>query len=158
MPENDRIASSQGFPTENPDGTPTLVGPDDYTRQLRRDYADRERVDVLAGNLADLQRLGAQAATTGSASVASVVAAPAGVDPKSDQTLTPAQASAARGEWNRETEREGLLGPPPAPEPPEGTSAEPVDPTSQSPTVVGGKDNTKTSSTTPSPSSTPKKS
>lgn len=120
----------QGFPADNPDGTPGLVGPDEYTKQSRIARILGNNTTVLTGNIADVQRAGAEAAT-GKADK-SVDTGP-GVDPKSDKIVTPAQAEAARGEWTRETERTGLLDAPVVPEPKENKSPDPVDPTSTSP-------------------------
>lgn len=136
MADNDRpLESSSGFPTENRDGSPALVGPDEYTRQLLRQRADRDyTAEVLTGNYADLQRLGADAAQ-GIGTAPKAVASPPGLDIKDSSVISPAQQEAARGEWTRETERTGLLDAPAAHVPAENTDPNPVDPGSVSPTV-----------------------
>lgn len=136
MPDSDIVATGggQGFPPDNPDGTPGLIGKDDYTRELAIKNASRRNETVLAGNFADLQRLGADAAN-GTVNVQSAVAVPPGVDAKAKTTVTPAQAEASRGEFTRETQRTGLIDAPVPADPPENTSPNPVDPTSQSPRV-----------------------
>lgn len=138
MSDNDRpLESSQGFPQENRDGSPALIGPDAYTRQLLRQRADRDyTTQVVTGNYADLQRAGADAAQgLGSTSSAKAIASPPGLDIKDSSVISPAQQEAARGEWTRETERTGLLDAPPAPIPAENRDPNPVDPGSVSPTV-----------------------
>lgn len=122
----------QGFPADNPDGTPGLIGPDEYTKQSRIARILGNNTTVLSGNIADMQRAGADVAI---GKPAPGVAAPPGIDVKSDKVVTPAQAEAARGEYTRETERTGLLDAPAIPDPPENTSPNPVDPTSTSPRV-----------------------
>lgn len=134
---NTRLQSGDGFPAENPDSSPALVGMSDYTRQLLRDRAEKRNETVLGGNLADLQRMGEMLAggPGTSTNLSSAFAAPPGVDPKSDTVVTAPQAAAAKGEYDRETVRTGLLDAPPAPTPPENKDATSVDPTSVSPTV-----------------------
>lgn len=138
MPDSDIVNSGggQGFPADNPDGTPGLIGKDDYTRELAIRNASRRNETVLAGNFADLQRLGADAAA-GTVNVQNAVVAPPGVDPKDKNVVSPAQSEANRGEWTRESERAGLVDAPEAVDPPENKSANPVDPTSQSPRAEG---------------------
>lgn len=133
MPENTNPVGGQGFPPDNRDGTPGLVGKDDYTKWEANQRANASGQTVLVGNLADLQRLGAEAAT-GTVNVNNAIAAPPGIDTKDKSVVTPAQHDAARGEVTRETIRTGLLPEPPAPVPAENTSPNPVDPGSQSPT------------------------
>lgn len=135
MPENTNPVGGQGFPPDNRDGTPALVGKDDYTKWEANQRANASGQTVLVGNFADLQRLGAEAATGGSINVQAAVAAPPGVNVKDSDVVTPAQHDAVRGEVTRETIRTGLLPEPPAPVPAENTSPNPVDPGSQSPTV-----------------------
>ena len=120
----------QGFPKDNPDGTPGLIGPDEYTKQYRIARILGNNTTVLTGNIADVQRAGAEVA---SGKTVAGVAAPPGTDVKSEKVVTPAQQEASRGEFTRETERTGLLEAPPAPVPPENKSPNPVDPTSTSP-------------------------
>lgn len=135
MADNSDIVSSgggQGFPPDNPDGTPGLIGKDDYTRELAIKNASRRPETVLAGNFADLQRLGADAAA-GTVNVQSAIQAPPGIDPKAKNVVTPAEAEASRGEFTRETERKGLIEAPVPGPPPENKSPNPVDPTSTSP-------------------------
>lgn len=134
MPDSDIVATGggQGFPKDNPDGTPGLIGKDDYTRQLAIKNASRKSETVLVGNFADLQRLGADAAA-GTVNVQSAIQAPPGVDAKAKNVITPAQADASRGEYTRETARTGLIDEPVPTAPPENKSPNPVDPTSQSP-------------------------
>ena len=138
MPDNTDIVATgggQGFPPDNADGTPGLIGKDEYTRQLAIRNATRGNEKVLSGNFADLQRLGAEAAN-GTINIQSVVPAPPGIDLKDKNVVTPAQSEAARGEVTRETIRTGLLEAPPAVDPPENKSPNPVDPTSTSPTTL----------------------
>lgn len=133
MPDNTNPVGGQGFPPDNRDGTPSLIGKDDYTKWEATQRMNASGQTVLTGNYADLQRLGAEAAN-GSINVQNVVAGPPGVNLKSDNVVTPAQHDAARGEVTRETIRTGLLPEPPAPVPAENNSPNPVDPGSQSPT------------------------
>ncbi len=125
--------SGQGFPPENRDGSPALIGKDDYTKWEATQRLSRSGVTVLAGNLADLQRLGGEAAN-GTVNVQSAIAAPSGIDTKDKNVLSPAQFDASKGEFTRETARTGLVSAPPVPEPVIDKTANPVDPTSQSPT------------------------
>lgn len=125
-------AGGQGFPAENRDGTPSLIGKDDYTRWEATQRINKSHDTVLVGNLADLQRIGAELAV---GNAVKGVAAPPGVDPKASNVVTPAQHEAARGEFTRETARAGLVEAPVAPKPNVDTSPNPVDPTSQSPKV-----------------------
>ena len=134
MPDSDIVATGggQGFPADNPDGTPGLIGKDDYTRELAIKNASRRNEQVIAGNFADLQRLGADAAT-GTVNVQSAIPAPPGVDLKAKNVISPAESEANRGEFTRETERKGLVEAPARLDPPENKSPNPVDPTSTSP-------------------------
>lgn len=153
MPDDTPTASA-GFPPANADGTPALVGPDEYTRQVRRNRIDQNNTTVLSGNYADLQRAGADAAVNASGSD-KAYAAPPGTDPKDDKVKTPAQAEADRGEFTRETARTGLLEAPPAAEPRENTEPDSVDPTSQSPQQQSkGGGGSGTTSTSPRPATT----
>ncbi len=145
MPDNSNAnivatGGGQGFPPDNADGTPGLIGPDEYTRQLAIHKATRGHQTVLAGNIADLQRIGAELAN--GKAIAGVAAAP-GVDPTAKNVVTPAQASAASGEWTQETEREGLISAPLPPTPRENNTPNVIDPTATSPRAEA-----KTSSTT----------
>lgn len=134
MPDNTQpLTGGGGFPPDNPDGTPGLIGKDDFTRQLEIERANRRPVTALAGNFADLQRLGSEAANN---NAVEGVVAPPGVDPAAKNVVTPAQAESARGEFTRETERTGLIDAPVAPTPPENRSPNPVDPTSTSPQAI----------------------
>lgn len=131
----DSIVSSgggQGFPPDNADGTPGLIGKDDYTRELAIQRASRRPQTILTGNFADLQRLGADAAN-GTVNVQSAIVAPDGSDPKDKNVVTPAQSDLAAGEFTRETARTGLLDAPIPAEPRENRSPQVTDPTSQSP-------------------------
>lgn len=154
MPDNDSNyppQSGRGFPPDNKDGTPGLIGPDEYARWDRIQRASRQPRTVLSGNIADMQRLGAEVANSSSATVNSALAAPPGVDPKNENVLTPAQAEALDGQWTRETERTGLLGPPPAHVPAENTEPDSIDPGSQSPVQVPKGDQAKLASSSPRP-------
>lgn len=137
--DSEQLAGGQGFPRNNPDGTPSLVGPDDYTKQIQMDRLNRGNTTVLGGNIADLQRIGEQVAggpgTKAGANLSETLGAPPGVDPSEDNVVTAPQMAAARGEWDRETERTGLLDAPPEPTPAENKEANPVDPGNQSPTA-----------------------
>ncbi len=122
MADSDIVATGggQGFPPDNADGTPGLIGKDDYTRQLAIHNASRRPQTVVVGNIADIQRYGGDgAAKRGDKGV-----------------VSPGQAEAARGEFTRETERTGLLDAPIPADPPENKSPNPVDPTSTSPTTL----------------------
>lgn len=135
MPDNNRPVGGQGFPADNPDGTPALIGKDDYTRQLLIDQANKDSGKVvLAGNFADLQRLGADVVQSGggTGAVAKAVDNPVH-DVTGAATISPAEQEAARGEYTRETERTGLLSAPVLPDPPKDTSPKSIDPTSVSP-------------------------
>lgn len=135
MPPKDKDQTpraSQGFPPAKSDGSPALVGPDDYTRELRRQRAEARPQTALAGNLADLHRLGAQGAATASDPA---FATPPGVDASDDDVVSGIEAEGKVGIWNRETERFGLVDAPEAPTPPENTQTDSVDPTSVSPEV-----------------------
>src|SRR6476646_8898905 len=111
MPDNSYPPQGgQGFPQDNPDGTPGLVGKDEYTKWEATQRINKPHSVVLAGNYADLQRMGAEAAVGKAAP--GIVAHPT-IDTKSDNVITPAQQEAARGEYTLETQRVGLLGPPP---------------------------------------------
>lgn len=131
-------AGGQGFPPENSDGSPSLVGKDDYTKWEATQRLNKGNVTVLSGNYADLQRLGASAAT-GTVNVNNAVAAPPGYTLTDKNVVTPAQHEAARGEFTRETQRTGLVSAPVAPEPNVDNTPNPVDPGSQSPTVEAKK-------------------
>jgi hypothetical protein len=146
MPDSDIVATGggQGFPPDNADGTPGLIGKDDYTRELAIKNATRRPENVLAGNFADLQRLGSQVAD-GTVNVQAAIPAPPGINLKDKNVVTPAQAEASRGEFTRETERTGLIDAPVAPTPPENTSPNPVDPTSTSPVAESRTSATSTS-------------
>ncbi len=152
MPDNSNnivaTGGGQGFPPDNADGTPGLIGPDEYTRQLAIHKANRGHVSVLAGNIADLQRIGAELAN--GKAIAGVAVAP-GVDPTAKNVVTPAQASAARGEFTQETLREGLIDAPLRPEPNENNTPNVVDPTATSPRAEAK------GSSTPSPAPQVKK-
>lgn len=129
--------SIQGFPRDNRDGTPGLVGPDDHTRSLIRARADKVAgQNVAVGNYADLQRMGADAVagttSTPTALAKSIDAAP-GVNLKDKSIISPAEADAAKGEWTRETERTGLLSAPVPPIPAANTEPNIVDPGAKSP-------------------------
>lgn len=153
MPDNNDSnyppLGGQGFPADPGDGT-AQRGPDAYTRYLLEQKL-APRVDPVVGNFADLQRAGADKAQgiTTTSSISSI-AAPPGVDLKSDESPSPAQVEAARGEWTRETERTGLLGSPPPDRGGDGhTESVVIDPTSTSPQVVSeGKGNSASTSTT----------
>lgn len=151
MPDNDSTyppLGGQGFPPDPGDGT-AQRGPDPYTRYLLEQKL-APRVDPVVGNFADLQRAGADAAQglTTTSSISSI-APPPGVDLKSNESPSPAQVEAARGEWTRETERVGLLGSPPPDRGGDGhTESVVIDPTSSGPQVVSeGKGNTGSTST-----------
>lgn len=131
--------ASAGFPPANPDGTPALIGPDEYTKKTRIDRINQNNTTVLSGNYADLQRAGADAAVDGKAGTSTdAYAAPPGIDPKDEKVVTPAQHEAAKGEWTRETERTGLLTEPEVAPPADNDSPDSIDPTSVSPTVADG--------------------
>lgn len=132
MPDSDIVSTGggQGFPADNPDGTPGLIGPDDYTRELRVKRATARPQAALAGNFADLQRLGAQAAETNSDTA---FATPPGADANDKNVVSGIKAEANQGIWNRETERYGLVEAPPAVDPPENKSPRVIDPGSTSP-------------------------
>lgn len=147
MPDSQNTVSSstepapvggQGFPQENRDGSPALIGKDDFTKQYEIGRLTRGRTEVLAGNYADLQRLGGQIAA-GTVNVQAAIGIPAGIDPKDSTVLTPAQADAAKGEYNVETARTGLVAAPPVPVPRENKDPESIDPTSVSPTTAKAK-------------------
>lgn len=140
MPDNDYTHNTggEGFPVDNPDGTPGLIGPSDNLRRIMVDkYTRPANQSAVGGNYADLQRLGANiAGGPGTVSTFNAVLDTGpGIDPKADNIVTPAQSEASRGEWTRETERVGLLGSPPEFVPAENKSPNPVDPTATSPTV-----------------------
>lgn len=163
MPDNKVSTSSdiprggQGFPTENRDGSPTLVGPDDYTRyvQMKRLDPDRPR-HAATGNLADLDRLGKLATGSSSPADAFVIAPHAGVDPK--DVVTPAERDAFMGIYNTETARTGLVDAPPVDKGGDGhTEAVVRDPGSQSPEIVSEGKAASSTSATSTGSSTVKK-
>lgn len=136
----------QGFPPDNKDGTPSLIGKDEYTRWEATQRLNRVPTTVLAGNFADLQRLGTEVATN--TTVNSALAPPPGINPKDDNVVTPAQQEAARGEWTRETERVGTLDAPPAHVPADNTEPDSIDPGSQSPVQVSKQDQKSTTTAT----------
>lgn len=145
--DQNQARGGQGFPADNPrTGEPGLIGKDDFTREYEIGRLTRGRQEVLSGNFADLQRLGAQAAT-GTINVQAAVALPEGIDAKDKNVLTPAQHDAAKGEWTIESERAGLVSRPADPIPAENKEPNSVDPGSQSP-VVEGKGGTSTQSAT----------
>lgn len=127
--------ATRGFPADNRDGTPGLIGPDEHTRSLIRARADKvSGANVAVGNYADLQRLGADAAQGVGTAPKAIATAP-GVDIKNSTVISPAQAEAAKGEYTRETERAGLLDAPTPATPAENREPNPVDPGSVSPTT-----------------------
>ncbi len=137
----------QGFPADNPrTGEPGLIGKDDFTRQYEIGRLERGRVEVLAGNYADLQRIGAQLADNNAKGVISkeVLGVPPGVDPSADNVVTPAQHDALKGEWTVESERAGLVSAPPDPIPAENRDPDSIDPTSTSPQSVSKSQQTST--------------
>lgn len=122
----------------NTTGEVVANGPGATTRAvLEQRLAPRS--GVVAGNLADLQRAGAEVAvndgTFEDAVKTAVVAAPA-LDPEDDGFVTAAQHEAARGEFTRETERTGDLEAPVAADPPKEKGAKVEDPGSQSPRII----------------------
>lgn len=143
-----QLTGGQGFPADNRDGTPGLIGKDDFTIQYETNRLTRGRVVPLAGNIADMQRLGALIADN--KATAGVAVNPT-VDVKDESIVTPAQHDAAKGEWTVESEREGLVKAPPAPVPAENKEPNSIDPGSVSPTVEA-KSSTSTS-TSPKPQS-----
>jgi hypothetical protein len=142
----------QGFPADNRDGTPSLIGKDAFTVKYETEKLNRGHTTVLAGNYADLQRLGAQIAT-GSINPQKAIAAPPGVDVKDDSVITPAQHDALKGEYTVESAREGLVEAPVPPKPADNNEPNSVDPTSTSPSVEakGKSTTTTTTSTSPKP-------
>lgn len=129
----DTPVGGQGFPADNHrTGEPGLIGKDDFTREYEIGRLNRGRQEVLTGNYADLQRIGALLADN--KATAGVAANPV-IDPKSDTVLTPAQHDAAKGEWTVESERAGLVEAPSPPTPADNTQPNSVDPSSVSPTV-----------------------
>lgn len=144
------LVGGQGFPADNRDGTPGLIGKDDFTREYETKRINRGHTEVLAGNYADLQRIGAQLAASGTVNVKDAIGIPAGVDTKSDTVLTPGQHDASKGEITVESVREGINEIPPRPTPPENKEPNSIDPGSVSPQVEGS------SSSSTSPTSTPK--
>jgi hypothetical protein len=128
----DNVQGGQGFPADNRDGTPGLIGKDAFTIKYETEKLNRGHTTVLTGNYADLQRLGGQIAS-GTVNPQSAVVAPPGVDVKDKSVLTPAQHDAARGEWTVESERAGLVSQPVPPIPSPDNSPNSVDPTSVSP-------------------------
>lgn len=128
--DNQPLRGGQGFPADNRDGTPSLIGKDDFTKQYEIAKLERGQQQVLTGNIADLNRIGAALAVEGKLPQG---VAPAGVDPKDDNVLTPAQSDASRGEWTVESAREGLVPEPIPPTPKPNTEPNSVDPTSVSP-------------------------
>lgn len=149
----------QGFPAENKDGSPALVGPDDYTRYVQMKRLDPNRPRHAAtGNLADLDRLGKLATGSSSPADAFVIAPHANVDEK--DVVTPAERDAFMGIYNTETARTGLVDAPPLDQGGDGhTEAVVRDPGSQSPEVVseGKVSHTSTTATSAPGSSTVKK-
>jgi hypothetical protein len=140
---NPPLRGGQGFPADNRDGTPTLTGKDEFTKQYEIDRLTRKHKPVVVGNLADLHRIGA-ALAVGESLPTGIL--PADVADAKD-AVTPAQASARKGEWNVETERAGLVDAPPAPIPAENKEPDSVDPGSQSPVVVAKGSSTPQSAT-----------
>ena len=139
----------QGFPADNHrTGEPGLIGKDDFTKQYEMGRLERGRVEVLAGNFADLQRLGQQVAE-GTINVNKAVAAPPGVDVKDDKVVSAVQHDANKGEWNRETERAGLVDAPPDPIPAENKEPDSIDPTSTSPQPVSKSQQSQSATKTP---------
>lgn len=123
----------QGFPADNHrTGEPGLIGKDDFTIKYETDRLTRGRVVPLAGNYADLQRIGAEIAV---GSAPKGVTTNPSVDPKDSTYVTPAQHDAAKGEWTVESERAGLVNAPTPPKPADNKEPNSVDPTSVSPTV-----------------------
>ena len=156
MPDNSDVPRQHGFPPANPDGSPALVGPDDYTRHIAIERANRKITRSVTGNYADIQRMVAQAAQDGNVKVANTDLNTPNLELTEDEFVSPAQAATAKGEVNLETIRTGLLTEAPAEDPPENFEANPVDPGSQSPTAEPkGKSSGSTTSTTAA--STPKK-
>lgn len=126
------LTGGQGFPADNRDGTPGLIGKDDFTREYEMSRLQRGRQEVLTGNYADLQRIGALLADN--KATAGVAANPT-VDPSAKNVLTPAQHDAAKGEWTVESERAGLVDAPAAPIPADNREPNSIDPGSTSPEV-----------------------
>lgn len=98
----------------------------------------RPRETVVVGNLADLQRMGAELAQTDKGLLASSVVTAESVNVAADATVTPAQNDENKGEITRETVRTGAAGPlikarEAAMAPRENKEPDSVDPTSVSP-------------------------
>jgi hypothetical protein len=127
----------------NTQGEAVAAGPGATTRAvLEQRLAPRST--TLVGNLADLQRAGAEVAVNGG-SFEDGVAPPPGVDTDSDAVLTPSQHDASRGEITRETVRTGdadalIEAGVVAAYPPEETGPKVVDPGNQRPQVVDAGD------------------
>lgn len=137
----------QGFPPENAENP--YCGPDDYTRFVQTERANRRPVTRLAGNIADLNRLAAVAAD--GKSVKEVLSVHPTVDVSDSAVKSGVIADADAGVWNVGTEGLGLVDAPPEPVPAENTDANIVDPTSQHPVAEekGKKGTTTTSSASP---------
>ena len=122
-----RVPPDEGFP-DNP-----KRGYSDYTRFYETERLNRGPVTALAGNIADMQRLGAQLAMDKS----SVIPTGEEIGPTSDNEgkkfVTPAEFDAAKGEYTIESARAGLVDAPPTPIPAENHEPDSVDPTSVSP-------------------------
>lgn len=152
---DDAPRGGQGFPAENPDGTPALIGQDAYTKQVQLDRINRGNVTVLTGNYADLQRMGETLAGGPGAAknLSDAFAAPPGVNVSDENVMTPPQAAAAAGRYDRETIRTGLAEAPPAPTPRENKETNSVDPGSVSPKAESS--GSTSASTTPSATKKP---
>ena len=155
MPDNSDAPRQRGFPPPNADGTPALIGPDDYTRNIALERANRKVTHSVTGNYADIQRLVAQLAQDGKSTLAGTDLNTPNVELTEDEYVSPAQSSAAQGLVTLETIRTGLLTEAPVPDPPENFDANPVDPGAQSPTAEPKGKGSATSTTTTA--STPKK-
>ena len=106
-----RVPPDEGFP-DNP-----KRGYSDYTRFYETERLNRGPVTALAGNIADMQRLGAQLAMDKS----SVIPTGEEIGPTSDKEgkkfVTPAEFDAAKGEYTIGSARAGLVDAPPTPIP-----------------------------------------
>ena len=155
MPDNSDIPRQRGFPPANPDGTPALVGPDEYSRYIDRRRAERPTTHSVTGNYADIQRIVAQLAQDNKSTLAGTDLNTPNVELTEDEYVSPAQSAAAQGHVDLETIRTGLLTEAPVPDPPENFDANPVDPGAQSPTAEPKGKGSATSTTTTA--SAPKK-